>query len=91
MYSYTICTEPDRAMFRKLCAALERYIPGLKKEESLLEDVDGTLIQHYKKDGAEIAVWNDELVGALYMDSEIDLAPFSQQLPPWRWNRPSQE
>lgn len=78
MYRYTICTEPDRALFKRQCAALEKRIPNLKKAQ-LLEDVDGTLLQLYEKDGAEVRVLNDECVGALYVESEIDLLPFFQK------------
>ena len=75
MYHYQICNIPDEELFYKQCAALERNIPGLEKTP-LLEDVDGSLTQVYKKDGKEIAVHNSEYVGALYIDSEIELKQY---------------
>lgn len=75
MYHYTICNMPDEELFYKQCAALEKNIPGLEKEP-LLEDVDGSLTQLYKKEEKEIAVHNSEYVGALYIDSEIELTQY---------------
>lgn len=75
MYHYTICNTPDEELFYKQCAALEKNIQGLEKD-SLLDDVDGSLTQLYKKEGKEISVHNSEYIGALYVDSEIELTQF---------------
>lgn len=75
MYHYGICTVSDKELFGKQCAALEKHIPGLEKKE-FLHDVDDSLIQIYEKGAARILVHNSENVGALYIDSEIDLDQF---------------
>jgi len=75
MYHYTICDVPDEELFHKQCKALEKHIPSLKKE-NLLHDVDDSLTQVYKKDDAKISVHNSKYVGALYIDSEIELEQF---------------
>lgn len=74
-YTYNICTVPDKTLFYKQCAALEKHIPNLKKLD-FLHDVDDSLIQLYEKDGQSIKVCNCEYIGALYVDSEFDLKPF---------------
>lgn len=74
-YDYTICTEPDEDIFKRQCAALEKHIPLLKKEP-LMTDVDNTKIQIYFKDGKKIKVKNDYMVGAVYIQSEIELTQF---------------
>lgn len=75
MYSYEICNQPDKKLFEKQCLALEKHIPNLIVGK-LLEDVDGSQTQLYTKDGAKIVVCNNEYIGALYVDSEIDLEQF---------------
>lgn len=45
----------------------------------LLEDVDGSQIQVYAKDGAKILVHNSEYVGVLYIESEIELEQFFKE------------
>ena len=74
-YTYNICTVPDKTLFYKQCAALEKHIPNLKKLD-FLHDVDDSLIQLYEKDGQSIKVCNSEYVGALYIKSNIDLDKF---------------
>ena len=78
MYSYTICNQPDSKLFEKQCHALEKHIPDLIKGD-LLEDVDGSQIQVYAKDGAKILVHNSEYVGALYIESEIEFKQFFKE------------
>ena len=75
MFHYSICTVPDEEIFIKQCKALEKNIDGLKKEK-LLIDVDDSKIQIYYYNGKEIKVVNDYYVGALYVDSEIELEQF---------------
>lgn len=75
MYSYSICTEPDYEIFTRQCKALEKNIPGLVKVEKL-EDVDGSQIQVYKLESQEISVYNSYYVGAVYIESEVDLEKF---------------
>jgi len=75
MFKYNICTEADKEIFYKQCAALEKHIPDLKKMR-ILEDVDGSLVQIYYKDRKEIIVYNSEYVGSVTIKSEIELEQF---------------
>ena len=75
MYDYNICTVDDEEIFYKQCKALEKHIPNLVKVD-LLQDVDGTLIQEYKLRDKTIIVKNDCYVGAVYIQSEIDIEPY---------------
>ena len=73
MFSYNIAANADNAAFKNTCAQIEAKVSGLKKDK-LIVDVDGSLIQTYHTNGGEITVYNDYLVDAVYVDSEIDLA-----------------
>lgn len=75
MYDYSICTEPDEELFAKQCKALEKNIAGIEKVD-YLEDVDGSQFQIYKKDGKKIVVKNSYYIGALFIESEIELTQF---------------
>ena len=77
MFQYNICTEPDEALFQQQCKALETNVPGLEIKQTL-HDVDGSTTKIYTKDGLNIAVHNSLYVGALYIDSELELTQFFQ-------------
>ena len=77
-YFYGICDKPDKGLFEKQCAALEKHIPNLKREQ-LLEDVDGSLYQHYLHPRGEVIVSNDYSLGDLYVESDFDLLPFFKE------------
>lgn len=75
MFSYNICNVPDSTIFYRQCKALEKHILSLEKG-SLLTDVDGSQTQIYQLDGKEITVHNSNYVGAVYIDSEVDLEQY---------------
>lgn len=72
MFSYTISKEADRSVFEQTCELLENAVTDLQKE-ALLEDVDGSMIQYYSSGSAEIKVFNDYEIDAVYVDSQINL------------------
>lgn len=74
-YDYTICTEPDKEIFVKQCRALEKHIPNIIKDK-LLKDVDESETQIYFYNDKEILVHNSYYIGAVYIESEIDLDQF---------------
>ncbi len=74
-YDYTICTEPDKEIFVKQCRALEKNIPNITKD-MLLKDVDESETQIYFYNDKEILVHNSYYIGAVYIESEIDLDQF---------------
>ena len=74
-FHYTICNAPDKELYARQCAALEKYIPSLMKGKEL-EDVDGSLSRLYYNSGKELMVSNDYYIGALYIDSEFDIEPY---------------
>lgn len=75
MFDYTICNQPDVDIFKRQCQALEKHIPDIKKGR-LLTDVDGSQTQLYLLDDTSITVHNSYYIGAVYIESEIDLAQF---------------
>lgn len=78
MFHYNICTEPDELIFAKQCSALEEHVPGIQKGKRL-SDVDGSKTQFYQVDGKSISVHNSYYIGAVYVDSEIELEQFFKQ------------
>lgn len=68
MYNYTISKKTDEEIFNKQCIAIEKHITFLEKEP-LLVDVDGTMIQEYKKKDLQIKVVNDFQMNAVYVES----------------------
>lgn len=75
MYEYSICNQVDEVIYKKQCAALESHVPGLKKEEELI-DVDGSAIQGYNLDGKRITVHNSFYANEVYVKSEIELEQY---------------
>ena len=78
MYRYTICSETYEALFHLQCAALKKHIPGLE-DVRLLEDVDGSNLHIYRRDGKKLVVHNDYEIGSIYIKSEFDLTPYFPQ------------
>ena len=54
------------------CESLERAIPALALK-GCLKDVDGSETAVYIVDGQEITVHNSYYIGALFIDTEMDL------------------
>lgn len=72
MFNYSIYNEADKSVFRKQCEALENNIPNIVKGE-LLHDVDDSETQIYSVKDKKISVHNSYYIGAVYVDSEIEL------------------
>lgn len=75
MFDYTICNQPDIDIFKRQCQALEKHIPDIKKVR-LLTDIDDSQTQLYLLGDKSITVYNSYYIGAVYIESEIDLAQF---------------
>lgn len=75
MFDYTICNQPDADIFKRQCQALEKHIPNIEKNR-MITDVDGSKTQHYSLGGKNITVHNSYYVGAVYIESEVDLTQF---------------
>ena len=74
MYCYTLSTSADPKVFLRVCSTLEQN--GFTKIDKLLEDVDGSLIQEYFFDNMKIRVECDVEIGAVYVDSQINLMKY---------------
>lgn len=75
MFEYMICNMADKEIFEKQCAALEKNIPSLKKEQRL-QDVDDSEIQIYNLSGKKILVYNSYYLNEVYVKSDVDLMAF---------------
>lgn len=75
MYEYNICNEADEEIFNKQCKALEKHIPNLVKSD-LLIDIDGSKTQLYSLNSKEIIVHNSIYIGAVFVESEIDIRKY---------------
>ena len=76
---YSICTQPDMSLFKAQCAAIEKSVLGLKKDNLVME-ADGSAYQSYKHERGVIDVSNDCYIGALYVDADFDLRPYFQHI-----------
>ncbi|MGN0605906.1 MAG: hypothetical protein ACI4JM_05240 [Oscillospiraceae bacterium] len=72
MFDYNIYNENSVEKFKQACGKISKTFPNLKKEDVLI-DVDGTTIQVFSKGNEKITVFNDYDVGAVYVESDIDL------------------
>lgn len=72
MKTYSVCTAPDMDIFNKMCAKIEERIPELEKRDRLV-DVDGSVFQIYENDTNRLVVKNSYYVGAVYIETDIDL------------------
>ena len=75
VFEYAICNMADKEVFEKQCAALEKNIPGLKKEKRL-QDADDSEIQIYNLSGKKIRVYNSYYLNEVYVRSDVDLMAF---------------
>lgn len=74
MFDYTLSTEIDATVFNNYDEMIKK-IPDIKAE-TLLEDVDRSLIQIYYLDDKKIKLIMDTDVGATYIESEIELKDY---------------
>ena len=72
MYDYNIWPENSPKKFKYVCKIIEKEFPGIEKE-NLLINVDGSTIQTYIQHGKIINVFDDYDIGAVFVESEIDL------------------
>lgn len=79
-YSYTFALDVDDSIFDACCSMLEKNLVRLKKEK-LLIDVDGSETQVYYWNGQEIIVHNSCYVGAVYVESQMNLLPYFDKPP----------
>ncbi|MEG1501586.1 MAG: hypothetical protein RR396_06470 [Clostridiales bacterium] len=77
-FDYTLCGYNNNDIFYGACKKIEQAILDIKKEK-LLIDVDDSLLQKYILDGKRIIVQNDFEVGAVYIQSDIDLSALFTQ------------
>ena len=80
VYDYTISRENNPEIFKEACRRIKASHPEFSVCP-LLTDVDGTTIQLFKGDEAEIKVYDDYDVGAVYVISDIRLDTL------FGWNR----
>ena len=71
MYSYNICNQPDNKLFQKSVNKLKN-IPNMKYINTL-KDVDDSLIAKFTCRNGNVFIKNDEIVGALYIESDKDI------------------
>lgn len=75
MLEYNICNVFDEKTFLKQCAAIEKHIPNLTKN-NLLVDIDGSQLQVYTfQNGDKIKVINDLDFG-IVIQSTIDIEKY---------------
>ena len=71
MYSYNICNQPDDKLFQKSVNKLKN-IPDMDYVNTI-KDVDDSLIAKFICRDGNVFIKNDEIVGALYIESDKDI------------------
>jgi hypothetical protein len=74
-FEYTVHPKNSPKLFLDTCEMIRRALPNFRAKE-LLVDVDGSTIQAFAKADKVIVVCDDYDVGAVYIESDIDLKRF---------------
>ncbi len=76
MFDYNLFDKINEKVYNDAVTLIEKEFPYYYKERELI-DVDSTRIQVFSKDGKSvIKVFNDTNIGAVYINSEIDLSDY---------------
>ena len=76
MFDYNLFDKTNEKVYNDAVMLIEKEFPYYYKERELI-DVDSTRIQVFSKDGKSvIKVFNDTNIGAVYINSEIDLSDY---------------
>ena len=79
-YQYSVWPDNSVEQFNKACTQIEKNIPIISKRK-LVVDVDGSTIQQYTGlNNKEIVIFDDYEIGAVYIDSDIDLSRFFKEI-----------
>ena len=73
-YHYTICPIFSDEAFDKTCVKIEQNLPNWSPMDLIRDTLDGDRIQRYVNTEGMIVVWNDFLVDACWVDSDIELS-----------------
>lgn len=72
LYDYTIKPDADMTSFSALSLKMAA-IPGIEKRNRIV-DVDGSIMDFYSHNNKEIIAHIDYYVGAIYIESDVDLS-----------------
>lgn len=72
-FDYNIFPDNSPEVFKEACKKIEATLPPTFEKKKLLIDVDGSLIQVYSEEDKEVIVYDDYVIGAVYVNSDIEL------------------
>ncbi len=72
-FHYRIYRDNSPEIFKKHTRIIQNAFPDFDKRE-LLIDVDGSTYQEFEKDGKEIVLFDDYDIGAVFVDSDVDMS-----------------
>lgn len=78
-YTYNIHPDADEKKFLMACSFVEKKFQGIKKDDVMV-DVDGSMVMHYYLDNNSIIVYDDYYIGAVYINSDIELEGIENEL-----------
>lgn len=73
MYEYNIYPEYNRDEFNKVVNLLKAKLKTIKETKYVEDSLDGDQLQTFITDGGKIVVKNDFMVGAVWVESDIEL------------------
>ena len=73
MYEYNIYSEYNRDEFNKVVNLLKAKLKTIKETKYVEDPLDGDQLQTFITDKGKIVVKNDFMVGAVWVESDIEL------------------
>ena len=78
-YEYNICPEYNLEEFKKTVELLKNKVKNIKEIKYIEDPLDGDQLQIITTEDGEIVVKNDFMVGAVWIESEIELNSIYQE------------
>lgn len=72
-FDYNLCPDYNEQVFEGACKKIEERYPDIIKKE-IVVDEDFSCFQTYLLNKKQIRVNNDWLIGAVYVESDVDLS-----------------
>lgn len=79
-YQYMLCPTANEEKFYEFKEQIEKLIPSIVYKKTL-EDVDGSILLEYEKEGKEFVLINDYQLGDITLYADINL---NQYIKPYK-------
>lgn len=73
-YDYTVSPDYDVEEYKKIKSRIKSHFPLFSVQEETIDSLDGDMIQVFKRGNDIIRVVNDYMVGAVYVESTVEIS-----------------